>query len=49
MEKALSQRATNWRDGRRFRAIELHQKGWKQKDIAEALGVAKGLSANGSN
>lgn len=38
----LSSQATNWREGRRFRAFELHQKGWKQKDIAEALGVTKG-------
>lgn len=37
-----SSRVTNWREGRRFRAFELHQKSWKQKDIAEALGVSKG-------
>ena len=42
MGNALSHRAINWREGRWFRAIELHQKGWKQKDIAEALGVSKG-------
>jgi transposase len=42
METILSSQATNWREGRRFRAFELHQKGWKQKDIAEALGVTKG-------
>jgi len=32
----------NWREGRRRRAWELSQKGWKQKDIAEALGVTAG-------
>jgi transposase len=42
MEKTLSSQATNWREGRRLRAWELHQKGWKQRDIAEALGVTQG-------
>ena len=42
MKDTLSHGATNWREGRRFRAFELHQKGWRQKDIAEALGVSKG-------
>src|SRR5918994_5711581 len=42
MKGNLSGQATNWREGRRFRAFELHQEGWKQKDIAEALGVSKG-------
>lgn len=42
METSLSSQATNWREGRRFRAWELYQKDWKQKDIAEALGVTKG-------
>jgi transposase len=32
----------NWREARRFQAWELSQKGWKQKDIAEALGVSEG-------
>src|SRR5439155_7348025 len=32
----------NWREGRRFRAWELHQQGWKQRDIAAALGVTQG-------
>jgi transposase len=32
----------NWREGRRLRAWELSQKGWKQRDIAEALGVTEG-------
>jgi transposase len=42
MEKTLSSRATNWREGRRLRAWELHQKGWQQQAIAEALGVTQG-------
>lgn len=31
-----------WREGRRRRAWELKQLGWKQQDIAAALGVTKG-------
>jgi len=42
MGKTLSSQATNWREGRRLWAWELHQKGWKQRDIAEALGVTQG-------
>jgi transposase len=42
MGKTLSSQATNWREGRRLRAWELHQKGWKQQAIAEALGVTQG-------
>jgi transposase len=41
MEKTLSSQATNWREGR-LRAWELHQKGWNQGEIAEALGVTQG-------
>lgn len=32
----------NWREARRLQAWELSQKGWKQKDIAVALGVTEG-------
>jgi transposase len=32
----------DWREGQRLRAWELHQQGWKQKDIAAALGVTPG-------
>jgi transposase len=32
----------DWREGRRMRAWELHEHGWKQKDIAAALGVSEG-------
>jgi transposase len=31
-----------WKEGRRRRAWELHEQGWKQQDIAAALGVSKG-------
>lgn len=31
-----------WREGRRLRAWELSEQGWKQKDIAAALGVTEG-------
>ena len=42
MEKTLSCRANDWREGRRLRAFELKQEGWKQREIADALGVSKG-------
>lgn len=32
----------DWREARRLRAWTLKQKGWKQTDIAEALGVTDG-------
>lgn len=32
----------DWLEGRRLRAWELAQAGWRQKDIAAALGVSKG-------
>jgi transposase len=32
----------SWHEGRRLRAWELHQKGWTQTRIAEALGVTQG-------
>jgi transposase len=32
----------DWREGRRRRAWELKQQGWKQQDIAAALGVTPG-------
>ncbi len=32
----------DWLEGRRRRAWELKQQGWKQQDIASALGVTKG-------
>lgn len=32
----------NYREGRRLRAWQLYEAGWKQKDIAEGLGVSEG-------
>jgi transposase len=42
MENTLSSQATNWREGRRLRALELKERGWKQTQIADALGVSEG-------
>src|SRR5437588_12239529 len=42
MEQVRSQDAPEWREGRRLRAWELKQRGWKQRDIATALGVTQG-------
>ena len=42
MEKTLSSQATDWREGRRFRAWELKQQNWNQREIARALGVTEG-------
>ncbi len=42
MASQRKQEPTDWREGRRQRAWELHQQGWKQKDIAAALGVTQG-------
>lgn len=33
---------TDWREGRRLRAWQLKDQGWRQKDIAQALGVTEG-------
>lgn len=35
-------RKADWREARRRRAWELKQQGWRQKDIAQALGVSEG-------
>jgi transposase len=32
-------------EARRLRAWELFQKGWKQSDVAEALGVTRGAAS----
>lgn len=42
MSNELSSQAADWREGRRLRAWELHEQGWRQQDIAAALGVTKG-------
>src|SRR5581483_1469089 len=36
------QSSTDWKEIRRLQALELKRLGWKQKDIAGALGVTKG-------
>jgi len=35
-------RSSNWKEQRRFHAIDLKRQGWKQADIAVALKVSKG-------
>jgi transposase len=42
METPVSQQAIDWREGRRLRAWERFQQGWKQAHIAAALGVTQG-------
>ena len=42
MEKTLSSQASDWREGRRLRAFELKERGWKQTQTADALGVSEG-------
>jgi transposase len=42
MDKIAKKQPKDWREARRLRAWELQQKGWQQKDIAEALGVSAG-------
>jgi transposase len=42
MGREPKQEPIDWREGRRQRAWELHQQGWKQKEIATALGVTQG-------
>ena len=32
----------DWQEARRLQALVLYRKGWRQKDISEALGVSKG-------
>ena len=42
MQQRLDKQPTDWRAGRRFRAWDLAQQGWKQKDIGAALGGTQG-------
>jgi transposase len=42
MNTLSSSHASDWREGRRLRAWELHQQGWSQQQIADALGVRQG-------
>jgi transposase len=38
----MSPSPTNWKEARRLQAWQLKQKGWSQRQIAEALGVSAG-------
>ena len=42
MDSATEMPPADWKEARRLRAWELVQQGWKQKDVAAALGVTKG-------
>ena len=42
MDKVVVEPPSDWKEARRLRAWELVQQGWKQRDVAEALGVTKG-------
>ena len=42
MDSVITEQPVNWKEARRIRAWELVQKGWKQTDVAEALGVTRG-------
>lgn len=42
MKHSSTARPQDWAEGRRLRAFDLAQQGWKQKDIAAALGVTPG-------
>ncbi len=42
MDENKTKLPRDWREARRLRAWELKQKGWKQQDSAEALGVSNG-------
>ena len=42
MDSANVEQSRVWKEARRLRALELVQKGWKQTDVAEALGVTRG-------
>jgi transposase len=42
MNETRTKQARDWRETRRLQAWKLKQKGWKQKDIAEALDVSNG-------
>jgi len=41
MSKKKSQ-TTNWKEQRRFHALKLKRKSWKQREIATALNVSEG-------
>jgi transposase len=41
MSRSTTREAATWREGRRQRAWELFQMGWRQRQIATALGVSE--------
>jgi transposase len=42
MPEVQTSHLSDWRESRRLKAWELHQKGWSQRRIAAALGVTQG-------
>jgi transposase len=42
MGRKTGDTSRDWREGRRLRALELHEQGWQGKAIAAALGVTAG-------
>ena len=42
MKSATDERPADWKEARRLRAWELVRQGWKQTDVAAALGVTRG-------
>ena len=42
MDSVITEQPINWKEARRIRAWELVRKGWKQTDVALALGAARG-------
>jgi len=42
IDLTLSSQAIDCREGRRLRALELKELGWKQTEMADALGVTEG-------
>src|ERR1051326_2965570 len=47
MNRSRTGEAATWREGRRQRAWELSQMGWRQRQIATALGVSEGAVRQG--
>jgi transposase len=41
----MNRTPTNWKEARRLQAWHLKQKGWSQRQIAEALGVSEGAGS----
>src|SRR5438552_11630784 len=42
MSRSTTREPTTWREGRRLRAWKLFRQGWRQRQIAAALGVSEG-------